>query len=100
MGAFIGLAFVVGPATGAFLGNFGGFSLAVKFTIWVTAISLIYACARLDESLGFNLNDSQKQASEGNVQARWGQYIRAVARPMAILVVTGQFAVTLAFMGW
>jgi len=97
MGAFIGLGFVVGPATGALLGLFGGFDLAVKFTVVVTALNLLYAKLRLGESLGCSVPG---QEPVPQAHADWKSYLRVLLKPVVTLVVIGQFAITLAFMGW
>eukprot|EP01062_Namystynia_karyoxenos_P000089 TRINITY_DN10021_c0_g1_i1.p1 TRINITY_DN10021_c0_g1~~TRINITY_DN10021_c0_g1_i1.p1 ORF type:complete len:492 (+),score=169.45 TRINITY_DN10021_c0_g1_i1:104-1579(+) len=95
MGAFIGLGFMVGPATGALLSYFGGFDLCANFTSVVTALNLIYAWAKLDESLGYETGEK-----EPKVKNSIGSYLSTVLRPMLALVLIGQFAITVAFMGW
>jgi len=95
MGAFIGLGFVIGPATGAVLGIFGGFALAVRFTVVVTAFNVFYAYIRLEESLPWAV-----KGEEANEEADWRLYLRTLIRPVIALVLLGQFGITLAFMGW
>jgi len=97
MGAFIGLGFMVGPATGALLGLFGGFALAVKFTVVVTALNLVYAHRKLDESLGYVTNEATPVKEE---KTDLGALISLVLRPAMFLAFAGQFAITFAFMGW
>lgn len=96
MGAFIGLAFVVGPATGAMLGIFGGFGLAVKFTTAVTALNLVYACRSLDESL----HDDQGSNHSADEGVGWRDLVSVLLQPVILCVLVGQCALTMAFMGW
>eukprot|EP00929_Paragymnodinium_shiwhaense_P008093 TRINITY_DN112014_c0_g1_i1.p1 TRINITY_DN112014_c0_g1~~TRINITY_DN112014_c0_g1_i1.p1 ORF type:complete len:459 (-),score=80.17 TRINITY_DN112014_c0_g1_i1:163-1539(-) len=97
MGAFIGLAFVVGPMTGALLGLFGGFAIAVQFTVVVTALNLVYATMKLDESHGALLSSAtESDASDCDIRKLLG----AAFRPVVAFVVIGQFLITWAFMGW
>jgi len=85
---------VVGPATGAFLGVFGGFGLAIKFTTIVTALNLVYAYRSLDESL-------QPQDDESSEEKLGLRDLGAILlRPVILSVLIGQFALTFAFMGW
>eukprot|EP01060_Flectonema_neradi_P016380 TRINITY_DN2297_c2_g1_i2.p1 TRINITY_DN2297_c2_g1~~TRINITY_DN2297_c2_g1_i2.p1 ORF type:complete len:428 (+),score=52.74 TRINITY_DN2297_c2_g1_i2:72-1286(+) len=91
MGAFIGLGFMVGPATGALLGVFGGFSVAAYFTTAVTALNFVYALRSLDEP--------EKQNSEKE-EVGWGLYFKTLLRPSMIIILLSQFASTFAFMGW
>jgi len=101
MGAFIGLGFTVGPATGALLGLFGGFSLAVKFTVVVTALNLVYAYLKLDESLGYVTGEISSGSNATDAGAcSWGAYFAILLRPAICLAFAGQFLITFAFMGW
>jgi len=99
MGAFIGLGFVVGPMTGAFLGMFGGFDLAVKFTTVVTVLNFFYAQAKLDESLGF-VTGEIATSEDGKTGIGWRELAKVLLRPVVSCVMVGQFALTFAFMGW
>lgn len=101
MGAFIGLGFTVGPATGALLGLFGGFSLAVKFTVVVTSLNLVYAYLKLDESLGYVTGETSSGSSPTDAGAcSWSAYFATALRPTMCLAFAGQFLITFAFMGW
>ena len=96
MGAFIGLGFMVGPATGAVLGAVGGFAAAGYFTTFVTAVNFVYAFVKLEESL----NTREIAAGEVIQPASWSEFFASVARPSMLLVLVSQFLCTTAFMGW
>eukprot|EP01065_Artemidia_motanka_P049422 TRINITY_DN8185_c0_g1_i1.p1 TRINITY_DN8185_c0_g1~~TRINITY_DN8185_c0_g1_i1.p1 ORF type:complete len:483 (+),score=168.42 TRINITY_DN8185_c0_g1_i1:113-1561(+) len=96
MGAFIGLGFMVGPATGALLSIFGGFHLCAQFTAVVTALNLVYAMAKLDESLGYETGEKLPPQPSAGI----GAFLGTILRPATLMVLLGQFAITTAFMGW
>ena len=98
MGAFIGLAFMVGPATGALIGTMGGFEIAAQFTTFVTAINFVYAYVSLDESLATRELEADEQTLRRG--AEWSEYFATLFQPRMLLVMVSQFLCTVAFMGW
>lgn len=95
MGAFIGLGFMIGPATGAVLGLMGGFDLAANFTAVITFVNLIYAFRKLDESLGYDTGEKEPKSSSG-----FGAYVGTVLRPVNFFILLSQFVITTGLFGW